>query len=48
MSLDGKGTYEIFVDIRSHKRHNEYNERKDFRCWKLVDTGNPDQMIADY
>lgn len=47
MSLDGRGTYEVFVDVSSHKRHNEDNERKDSTCYKLVDTGNPDQMIAD-
>lgn len=40
-------TYEIFVDVRHHPRYLEDNEKKLNECWKLVDTGDSDQMVAD-
>jgi hypothetical protein len=40
-------SYEVFIDVRSHKRHNEDNERVDSTCFKWGETGDPDQLIAD-
>jgi hypothetical protein len=40
-------TYEVFIDVMSHPRHLEDIPRTFSKSYKLVDTGNEEQMIAD-
>lgn len=40
-------TYEVFVEVHHHLRHNEDWGKQLSDCWKLVDTGKPREMIAN-
>lgn len=42
-----QSTYEIFLDATFHRRHCEDWKGKLSRCWKLVDTGKPREMMAN-
>jgi hypothetical protein len=42
-----KSTYEVFIDVRSPPRHLDNIPRTFSKAYKLVDTGNEEQMVAD-
>ena len=45
------GTYEVYIDVyidvRHYQRHLEDREQRESTAFKLVDTGNPHQMVLD-
>jgi len=42
-----RGTYEVYIDVRHHKRHLDDWEERESTALKLVDTGDPHQMVLD-
>lgn len=41
------GTYEIYITVRHHKRHLDDWEERESTAFKLMDTGDPQQMVID-
>jgi hypothetical protein len=41
------GTYEVFIEVRHHQRHLEEYAEVLHSADKLVDTGDPQQMVVD-
>jgi hypothetical protein len=39
-------TYEVFLDLEHHPRHNEDQSKHVRQCWKLVNTCRPREMIV--
>lgn len=40
-------SYEVYIDIIHHKKHCDDYEEKLTTAFKLVDTGKPNEMVAD-
>lgn len=40
-------TYEVYIDVRHHRRHNDEHEKVESTAFKLNDYGMPLLMVAD-
>lgn len=41
------GSYEVYVDVRHHPKHNDDFEQRESTAFKFVDTGNPREMVLN-
>lgn len=40
-------SHEVYIDVRDHPKHDADDEQTHNYCWKLVDTGDREQMVAN-
>lgn len=46
-SSQSSGSYEVYVDVRHHPRHNEDWEKRESTAFRFVDTGDPHEMVLN-
>jgi hypothetical protein len=40
-------SYEVYIDVVHHHKHDDGEGRKLSRCWRYANTGDPEQMVAN-